>query len=259
MIKVESGKQDGTFADATFSAGVRLVQNTAVKLSVMLTSSNDRVKRRTDYATSESYKTRLRELGLSEERLWWGPMTISPRKIQFLLDEIEAQPPKRMLEVGSGTSTALFSAAGEKFGFDVLSLENHQRTIDYVQMLLQGLPCSRRVTIQKCSFVRRRYPSGERYRWYDANLEAGDAPFDFVFIDGPMGRLVGRNGALPEIKPYLSANHRIYLDDSLRTHENDCIKEWQRHYPELLVERPKAGRGVARIRLPEPLGVSEAL
>ena len=66
-----------------------------------------------------------------------------------------------------------------------------------------------------------------------------------------MGTLVGRNGALPEIIPYLAENHRIFLDDSTRDHERKCIMEWKKHYPELIVEEPHKGIcNLAKIKIP---------
>lgn len=60
-------------------------------------------------------------------------MTLNPLKAEILLDEIDNQPPKQVLEVESGTSSALFAAAADKYSFDVLSLENYYPTIDYVK------------------------------------------------------------------------------------------------------------------------------
>jgi hypothetical protein len=62
-----------------------------------------------------------------------------------------------------------------------------------------------------------------------------------------MGTLVGRNGALPEILPYLANEHRIYLDDSQRSHESRCIEQWQGQYKGLVVEEAKNVFGLARI------------
>jgi hypothetical protein len=101
-----------------------------------------------------------------------------------------------------------------------------------------------RITIRKCDFVRRQYANGERYWWFDADLARDIHPFDFVLIDGPMGRLVGRNGAIPEILPYLDPEARIYLDDCRREHEARCIAEWQRHFPGITVHQD---RGLGRI------------
>ena len=234
MVDIELREGGGTFVDSLFSLGVNLIQHTAVKVGVMVKTKRH-FRRRP--GPTQDFQRRLQELGLVPERLWWGPMTFEPNKCQFLMAEIESQPPKRLLEVGSGTSTAVFAALAENYGFSVLSLENHGGTVKYVQSILEGLPCSKRVTIQKCDFVRRTYPNGEKYWWYNADLGSVGGLFDFVFIDGPMGTFVGRNGALPEIKGYLAEDHRIYLDDIKRPHERSCLEEWERHFPTLTFEK----------------------
>lgn len=246
MVNIESGKDTGTFSDVVFSMGINFIQSTAVRYRV--SKNKTYMQRRGPRATGD-FQRQLRDLGLTPERLWWGLMTLFPRKAEFLLGEIEKHPPKRLLEVGCGTSTAIFAALAEKYEFTVLSLENHGGTIKYVQSILDGLPCSQRVTIQRCGFVQRSYANGDKYRWYDADLESGGTPFDFVLIDGPITKPVGRNGALPEIKPYLAKDHRIYLDDSEREHEKLCIQEWQRHCPGLIVETLDQCFGMARLRI----------
>ena len=234
MINIEIVKGSGTFVDSLYSIGVNIVQRTVINVSAVMKAKQQRFQQRS--ALAMNFQQQLQELGLIPERLWWGPMAFSPVHYQILIAEIESHPPKRLLEVGSGTSTAVFAALAEKYGFSVLSLENDANTIKYVQSILEGLPCSRRITIQKCGFIRRTYPNGEKYRWYDADLARAGGMFDFVFIDGPMSSLVGRNGALPEIIPYLSKDHIIYVDDIRRRHERLCLEEWKRHFPTLTFE-----------------------
>ena len=59
-------------------------------------------------------------------------MTLFPWKAELLYDEIAKNPPKRVLEAGAGTSSALFAALAEKYDFDVISLENDRGTVEYV-------------------------------------------------------------------------------------------------------------------------------
>jgi hypothetical protein len=248
MVTLEHGGNRGTLADRLFTLGINIIQATIISKRVAYTAK--RYLDREGPRATQEFSDQLNKLGLSQDRLWWGPMTLYPRKAQFLLGEIERTPPKRLLEVGGGTSTSLFAALALKHNFTVLSLDNHIGTINYIQSALENLPCGNHVRLQQCGFVRRRYQNGEKYRWYDAILDNQQGQYDFVFIDGPMGRLVGRNGALPEIRPYLAKDHRIYLDDYNREHEKACVSEWKRHYPDLVVETFEECRGIARLRLP---------
>lgn len=248
MVTIERGGNRGTLFDKLFTLATNLLQSTVIRARVR--ASTEDHARRPGPRADETFSLQLKELGLTPENMWWGPMALFPRKAQFLLSEIEKLPPTRLLEVGSGTSTSLFAALAVKHGFSMLSLENYRDTLKYVQAALEQLPCSKLVKLQQCGFIRGRYKNGEKYRWYDARLDENEGPFDFVFIDGPMSRIVGRNGALPEIKPYLARNNRIYLDDYNREHEKASVAEWKRHYPELIVERIPECPGIAKLMLP---------
>jgi len=174
-------------------------------------------------------------------------MTLFPWKAELLCKEIEANPPKRVIEAGAGSSSALFAALAEAYDFEVISLENDKNTVGYVEHLLEGTGLGDRLTIQLCQFKRMRYENGDSYRWYNAQLEE-DKPFDFGMVDGPMGRLVGRNGAIPALWSYLTPDFRLYLDDANRDHEKACVAEWQKHYPSLQVDYPVSrSRGICRI------------
>jgi|TARA_B100000315_G_scaffold249954_1_gene281971 SAM-dependent methyltransferase len=245
VITVTEGGSAATMIDKVFSWCVAMIQQTAVRGRV-----SARTKRRGVRAPSEEFHERLVSLGLKPERMWWGPMTLFPTRAEVLVDAIEQQPPRQVLEVGCGTSSALLAALGYKHGFKVIGLENHQSTIDYIDSMLEGLPCAESITVRKCGFARYRYPDRRRYRWFDAGLEQMHETFDFVFVDGPMGSLVGRNGALPQVVPFLEPGHRIFLDDHLRDHEQACIEEWRRYFPGLELETIEKDRGVALITVP---------
>lgn len=250
MVNVVSMKKNTKLIDSAFSLSVNLIQKiiidrVAVKIRKIKSGSRSQV------TSSQEFKDKLLELGISPEKLWWGLMVLHPSNAEYLLDEIERQPPKRILDVGCGTSTALFAAAAEKYNFNVLGLENYYETVKYVEYLLRDLNSSNRLTIQHCNLVRAKYENGDKYRWYNADLNSTDGLIDFVLIDGPMSSLVGRNGALPKIIPYLAEDHRIFMDDSTREHELKCIMEWKKHYPQLIIEHPiQEKTNLAKIRIP---------
>jgi len=244
MINVGSGAGRAGLSDLAFSRLVKLAQDTVVSWKVKRQVGNSAPKQPEPELTE-----RLQALGLKPERLWWGPMTLFPWKAEILLDELETNPPQHVLEVGSGTSTAIFAALAEKYDFRFTSLENHQGTIAYVEEMLEGLPCASRVNIQLCNFVKRRYEDGKKYRWYDAKLE-DLPPIDCAMVDGPMGTFVGRNGALPSMKPYLSKDYRLFLDDATRPHEIACIEEWKHYYPAVRTQTFKNYKGFVCISEP---------
>ena len=198
-------------SDQFFSRSVRLVQSHLIRHLDVL-----RNPKRTPY--TDDFVRRMQGLGIDMDEIGWrGAMTFLPYRAEVLISQIEIKPPKRLLEVGAGSSTLLFSALAHKYGFEVVSLENHGGSVEYVDSLLRDTPFSDHVNLQICNFRRRCYPDNKPYWWYAADLSG--EPFDFVFVDGPMSSLVGRNGALPEVMPFLSKDARLFLDDVNRPHE----------------------------------------
>ena len=156
--------------------------------------------------------------------------------MEIILREVANRPPARVLEVGAGNTTALLAALSAKYGFEVVSLENHIGTLGYVDYLLEGLPFRDRADIRCCGFARRHYADGTGYWWYDVDVATLGGLFDLVFVDGPMSRLVGRNGALPSVWKHLAAGWRLYLDDANRPHEKVALEEWRKHFPSIHVQ-----------------------
>jgi len=196
---------------------------------------------------------RLRELGLDVDRFYWGPKTISLRVALALVRMIDATPPKHVLEIGAGTSTAILAALSSAYDFSVLSIENHMPTIKYVQYLLGNIPAQEHLTMQLCKFKRFRChdEAGGRYWWYDVDFSHATADFDFVFIDGPVESVVGRRGSLPAIVNRLAEDHLVVCDDLMnRPVGRECRAAWSRYFPEMTCEADAYAPRLARIRVP---------
>lgn len=235
---------NSTTRDRLFTRFVNMIQQYVTPWGVRWKMSR---RARIVAPPSADLRARLSELGLDVDSLWWGPMTLHPRKIEYLIREVESHPPRCLLEVGSGSSTPVLAALAHRYGFHVVSLENHAGSARYVcDSMHQG---AEQVDLVVTGFRRRYDSDGKPYWWYDVDLSGYPQPFDMVLIDGPMGSLVGRGGALREIKPFLAPDHRIYIDDANRDHEKKCIAHWQRQFKGLNVELPVECRGIAKLRI----------
>lgn len=229
-----------SFGDKAFSLVVRVVQTVIIR-------HLDRLRKPERTSYSEEFVERMAARGIDMQKIGWkGAMTFLPYRAEYLVNQIEANPPKRLLEVGAGSSTLLFAALAHKYGFEVVSLENHSGSGDYVNDLLDGTPFAQHVCLQICDFKRCFYPDRKRYWWYAADLSG--PPFDFVFVDGPMSSLVGRNGALPQVMPYLAAEAQVYVDDINRKHEKMALREWKHYFPKIMIEEECHGLGKILVR-----------
>lgn len=229
-----------TILDSTFSASVAFLQSHVIGRIV-------RLGRGPATAPPRSLLNKLTDLGLDAQRIWWGPMVLNPIKIEFMIEDVSRRPPKAVLEIGGGSSTAVFAALAHRYGFSVTTLENHALSVRYIHGLLAGLPADGCVDIVHAGFRRRRYVSGRRYWWYDVDLQALGRKFDYVLVNGPMSSLVGRNGAFPELYPYLTNDCRFYFDDYVRPHERRAVEEWIREYPTLRFQVEAVTKNMAKI------------
>lgn len=238
-----------TIGDKLFTASTNWIQGHVFHRLI----SKARIERRqrTQASQSDEWRDRLLDLGIPLEELSWGPMTLLPRRVTCLIDAIEAQPPTAVLEIGSGGSTIVLAALAARYGFTVVSIENFRGSYDWVRTILAKTPGGTRVQMVLAGFVRKHYSDGKSYRWYDVNLDNFGLRFDFVLIDGPSSKLVGRNGGLPEIRPYLALKHRIYVDDAFGKHGQVCLDQWQHYFPELVIERLVECGRMGRLSFPE--------
>jgi Methyltransferase domain len=133
--------------------------------------------------------------------------------------------PRRILEAGSGYSTAILAAYAAQSGAEVVTLE-HDRT--YYRKTMQGLHrlgLDRRVNLKLAPLRPHWFEGCGPYQWYDCPLE-GD--FDFVFIDGPpkgQGR-EGRRAVFFALQRHLRPGWEVWIDDGSRRCERESVKVW---------------------------------
>jgi predicted O-methyltransferase YrrM len=161
--------------------------------------------------------------------------------------------PRRILEVGSGNTTALLAAYATDSGASVVSLEHSPGFRRKTQRLLNLLGLAHEVDLRQCA-LQERTENGMRFHWYDYEPEA---PFDFVFVDGPPKKY-GREGVLYGLLPALAPQAEIWLHDGLREHERACVRRWQKDFG-FEANLEEDGKGVWVLRSVRPLEITKAL
>jgi hypothetical protein len=211
------------FLDAIFTWGVREIQTYVVPRFE---------KKLKNYAPAdEEFVCRLRQLQLHPERMYTGAMVHEPWRSQLVMEEIERLKPRLVVECGAGNSTSWLLAMSRIQGFDLVSLENHSGTIDYIKYLLEDTPYAEAFDTHAIGFKRYKRDDGVGYWWYDFDFSTLSSKIDFVFVDGPMSSLVGRGGALYRLWDHLSPTATIFVDDANREREQNMLRDWCRDFP----------------------------
>ena len=239
--------------ERAFTGAVNLVQRHIVPLGVRRRMA---WRERNIPPPTPEFRARLEQLGIDVNAIWFGPMTLAPTRLQYIVSELEARRPRRVLEVGSGSSTPVIAALAKLYGFEFYSLENFAGSAEYVEGLLQRMDLERYVRLIVCGFRRRYYPDGRAYWWYDLDVASFGGSIDMVLIDGPMGTLVGRNGTVPEVRAYLSPDCLILLDDAIRSHEKNCVSEWQSYFGGLICATSPTAPEMARLHFAPTLAAN---
>jgi hypothetical protein len=155
--------------------------------------------------------------------------------------------PLRILEAGSGYSTAILAAYAARSGTEVVTLE-HDRT--YFRKTMRGLHrlgLDRHVDLRLAPLRPHWFEGRGPYQWYDFPLE-GD--FDFVFIDGPP-KVLGRRAAFFALQRHLRPGWQVWIDDGSRRHEHHSVKVWEEEFSGVFVRsrrRDIGGKGVFVLR-----------
>jgi predicted O-methyltransferase YrrM len=167
----------------------------------------------------------------------FGDWTISAQAMNFLEREIRARPPHRVLEFGSGLSTACLARYMAEASPGVpapalISVEENDAFCTESRALLADLGLDEVASIQHGPVVAKEV-AGRAVHSYDvprtvlAELEAG--PADLVFIDGPgkAGGAFGRWAVLHTALALLQNGFRFYLDDALTDSALQAARLWR--------------------------------
>lgn len=166
----------------------------------------------------------------------FGDWTISAQAMNLMEREIRERPPRRVLEFGSGLSTACLArymaehAPGSPRPA-VVSIEEDANFCAEARALVAGLGLDEAVSIHHAPLVPKQV-AGRSVNAYDLPAEAlaelESKPADLVFIDGPgkAGGRFSRWAVLHTVLPLLPGGFRFYLDDALSDSALECAQLW---------------------------------
>jgi predicted O-methyltransferase YrrM len=171
---------------------------------------------------------------LAERR--FGDWTISAQAMNLVEREIRARPARRILEFGSGLSTACLArymseSASASPRPAVISVEEDVDFCAEARALVADLGLDELALIHHAPLVKRNV-AGRSVNAYElpaevlAALQAESA--DLVFIDGPgmAGGPFARWAVLHTVLPLLPTGFRFYLDDALSDSALEYARLW---------------------------------
>lgn len=154
----------------------------------------------------------------------WGAWKITRVLAEALDARLTELAPRRILEVGSGVSTAVLAAYARRTGAELVTLEHSPVFYMRTKRLLRALGLESYVNLRLSRLAKRKRLRGKpRCYWYQTKLRG---TFDFILLDGPPGNY-GRIAALPALAGHLAPRWELWLDDGYRDHERECVDVWR--------------------------------
>jgi predicted O-methyltransferase YrrM len=180
-----------------------------------------------------------------------GDAALSPAYGEWLMNHLQRERPRLVLECGSGSSTVLIAECLRRLGGGrIVSLDHDEGYAGQTRRMLRERGLEGVAQVVHAPLVEREI-EGERTRWYDFDPATLGEPVDFLFVDGPPAYSgpEARAPALPLLRPHLSPRAVVLLDDGNRAEERRLAERWaERAGWEL--ERLPWGQGAWVVRAP---------
>lgn len=156
-----------------------------------------------------------------------GGFAMDARSLLHLATLVEEQKPRKILELGGGTSTIWLGYLTQELGTEIMSVDHLdeylKRTVGYVQRH----DFSDRIDCRLAELEERQV--GERaYWWYSLQALDDVSDIDMLLVDGPP-QSTGKRArfpALPLLRERLNREAVVVLDDHHRKDEQMVLADW---------------------------------
>lgn len=156
-----------------------------------------------------------------------GGFAIDSQALAHLIALVEDRRPKRILELGSGTSTIWLGYLAQRLGGQVVTLDHLEGYLELTQTAVNRHGLSDHVECRLAPLEKVEI-DGEQYSWYALSALGDLDDVDLVVIDGPPAATgpKARYPALPNIIERLAPHATVILDDAHRQDESDIVDSW---------------------------------
>lgn len=168
-----------------------------------------------------------------------GGFAMDARAMLHLAALVEEHKPRRILELGGGSSTIWLGYLTRDFDTEIVSIDHledyRNTTSDYVDRhgFSDRIEC-------RLGPLEKQTVGDDIYPWYGPGGFEDVTDIDILLVDGPpraTGRLA-RYPALPQLRRCLRPNALVLLDDMQRKEEQTILDMWLSQF-EGLVQRDK--------------------
>jgi hypothetical protein len=191
----------------------------------------------------------------------WSSGAMRASGLVTICNEIVLGTRRRVVELGSGTSTLLLARLlrQEGAGGTLVAVEHDARWASWVSERVEreGLSDVARVVLAPLE----PHPLGAGgLPWYAADPLAAalqGVPVDLLLVDGPPAfesdAALARYPALPALLPFLAPDAVVVLDDVVRAGEAEVLERWEAETPFVFERRTGEAIGLGRaVRAPAP-------
>ena len=163
-----------------------------------------------------------------------GGFAIDAQALAHLIAVLEQRQPRRILELGSGTSTIWLGYLARTYGGSVISLDHLEHYLAATQtavdrhQLNEHIEC-RLAPLQEISC------HDASYNWYALEALEDLTDIDMLVVDGPPAATgpKARYPSVPMLIEKLAPHATIVLDDAHREDEMEIVEDWKKSFPEL--------------------------
>lgn len=172
-----------------------------------------------------------------------GGFAMAPDSLLLLSDLIAEHKPKRILELGSGTSTIWIGSFAASIGSSVISIDHLEEYRARTQQDLEAFGLDALVDLRLAELAPVEV-MGETKSWYDVSVLKDLSLIDMVIVDGPPESTgpAPRSPAFPLLRSMLSDQALIVVDDMHRDPEMQMVEGWIEFDPSLHKTTWMAGR-----------------
>lgn len=162
-----------------------------------------------------------------------GGWAIDSQALAQVLSLVEEHKPKRILELGSGTSTIWVGYLCQSFGGKLVTLDHLEHYLELTRTAVRRHELTE-VIDSRLAPLEPTEIDGKTFQWYSTDALTDLAEIEMVIIDGPPASTgpQARYPALPNVVDLLAPNALIVLDDAHRQDEADIVDSWLGTYPD---------------------------